>query len=102
MFRIVQECLTNACRYSQSEKVRISLGHASGRMHVEVRDWGIGFDPAQVEQGHFGLQGIRERAQLLGGVVVIEAAPDKGTRISVDIPIPPSIEEETATTAERS
>ena len=46
IFRIVQEGLTNACRYSQSEKVRISIERVEDRVHVEVRDWGIGFDPA--------------------------------------------------------
>jgi PAS domain S-box-containing protein len=101
IFRIVQEGLTNACRYSQSEKVRVSLEQVNNRVHVEVRDWGIGFDPARVERGHFGIQGIRERAQLLGGNVVIDAAPGKGTRIIVDLPLLPAIENGTAKTAEQ-
>ena len=92
----MQECLTNACRYSQSEKVRVELGQAGDRVHVEVRDWGIGFDPAQVEHGHYGLQGIRERARSLGGSAVIETAPGKGTRITVDLPLLPPIENGTA------
>lgn len=86
IFRIVQECLTNACRYSQSEKVRVELMKADDHVHIEVRDWGIGFDPTQVEKGHYGLRGIRERARLLEGSVVIESTPGQGTRICVDLP----------------
>jgi PAS domain S-box-containing protein len=86
VFRIVQECLTNACRYSQSETVRVELGRADDHVRIEVRDWGIGFNPAHVEQGHYGLQGIRERARLLDGAVVIESALGQGTYVSVVLP----------------
>jgi PAS domain S-box-containing protein len=87
VFRIVQECLTNACRYSQSEKVLVELGQAGGRVLIRVQDWGIGFDPAQVQGEHFGLRGIRERARLLGGSATVEAAPAKGTRVIVELPL---------------
>ena len=87
VFRIVQECLTNACRYSQSEKVRVELAQIDGRMHVNVEDWGIGFDPATVKGDHFGLRGIRERVRLLGGAVRIESAPQKGTHILAELPV---------------
>ena len=87
LFRVVQECLTNACRYSQSEKVRIELERTGDCVQVEVRDWGIGFEPAGVESGHYGLQGIRQRAQILGGSAVIDSAPGKGTRIRMDLPL---------------
>jgi len=87
VFRIVQECLTNACRYSQSEKVLVELGQAAGRVLIRVQDWGIGFDPAQVQGEHFGLRGIRERARLLGGSATVKAAPAKGTRVIVELPL---------------
>ena len=92
IFRVVQESLTNACRHSQSDKVRIELGRTDDRAYVEVRDWGIGFDPAQVTSGHYGLQGIRERAQVLGGSAVIDATAGEGTRIRVDLPLLPLVE----------
>ncbi len=88
MFRVVQEGLTNACRYGQSEKVRVELRREGDRVHVEVRDWGIGFDPANIESGHYGIQGICERARLLGGTARIETAPGQGTRIHVELPVP--------------
>jgi signal transduction histidine kinase len=88
VFRIVQEALTNARRYSGSQRVRIDLGrHKSGHLHLEVQDWGIGFSPEQVEEDCFGLEGIRERAHALGGEAVVESQPGKGTLIRVELPI---------------
>lgn len=87
LFRIVQEGLTNACRHSGSRKVRVELGQTGGRVRVEVRDWGVGFDPAQVPGGHFGLHGIRERARQLSGSAAIETAPQQGTRVIVELPL---------------
>jgi PAS domain S-box-containing protein len=92
VFRIVQECLTNACRYSQSDKVRVEVCQADDRVHIEVRDWGVGFDPAGVEQGHYGLRGIRERARLLGGSASIDSAPGKGVCVSIYLPLLPPLE----------
>jgi PAS domain S-box-containing protein len=87
VFRIVQESLTNACRHSQSRKVRIALVQQGDRLRIEVEDWGCGFDPAQVPKEHFGLEGIRERARLFGGRAAIDSAPGQGTRITVELPI---------------
>ena len=87
IFRIVQECLTNACRYSQSEKVRVEMALAGERVRAEVRDWGVGFDADHIEHGHYGIQGIRERVRLLGGSVVIDTAPGQGTRICAEFPL---------------
>ncbi len=89
VFRIVQECLTNACRYSHSGKVRIELDRTDGRVRIDVQDWGVGFNPAEVHGEHFGLQGISERARLLGGEAIIEAAVQQGVHIVVDVPLSP-------------
>jgi signal transduction histidine kinase len=88
VFRIVQEALTNARRYSGSPRVRIDLGrHKDGHLHLEVQDWGRGFSPDQVREDCFGLEGIRERAHVLGGEAVIQSAPGKGTLIRVELPV---------------
>jgi len=87
IFRIVQECLTNACRHSKSERVLVRLAQRGDRVRVEVRDWGVGFDPDAVRGLHFGLQGIRERARLLSGQAVIWSAPGQGCQILVDLPL---------------
>ena len=92
VFRIVQESLTNACRYSQSPKVSVELRRINGHVYVDVRDSGVGFDPANVPRDHFGLRGIRERARLLGGTAVIETAPRKGTHVAVELPLTPKVE----------
>jgi signal transduction histidine kinase len=88
IFRIVQESLTNACRHSQSERVRITLADRSGEIRITVRDWGVGFDFRRVAEGHFGLAGIKERARLFGGSAIIRSSPGKGTRIVVVLPMP--------------
>jgi signal transduction histidine kinase len=87
VFRIVQELLTNACRHSQTMKVRVELTQADGHLRVEVQDWGIGFDPTKVGEDCFGLQEVRERAELLGGRTAIDSAPGKGTRVLVELPL---------------
>jgi signal transduction histidine kinase len=91
LFRIVQEALTNACRYSQSQKVLVRLTQRGDRVRAEIRDWGVGFILADVRGQHFGLQGIQERARLISGRAIIRSIPGKGTRILIDLPlIPPA------------
>ena len=87
-FRIVQEGLTNACRHSRSEKVRLELVQEGQRLRIVIQDWGTGFEPAKADSSRHGLAGIRERAKLLGGQATIESTPGGGTRILVEIPIP--------------
>ena len=87
IYRIVQEALTNACKHSKSEKVTVSMTQEGQDVRLEVRDWGIGFDPESVVEGHFGLEGIRQRVRLLGGRLTIETAPGSGALIRVVVPI---------------
>ena len=87
IFRIIQESLTNARRYSQSERVLVRLTQRDRHIRIEVQDWGIGFDPKKVGEGHFGLEGIQERARLFGGSAAITSALGKGTRIVVQLPL---------------
>ena len=87
VYRIVQEGLTNAWKHSRSKKVNVGLVQRGDRLRIVIRDRGAGFDPRSVAEGRFGLEGIRERARLLGGGSLIESAPGKGTRIIVDLPV---------------
>jgi PAS domain S-box-containing protein len=87
IYRIVQESLSNACRHSGSSKARIELRQNDGRLRIEIRDWGRGFAVNESKEGSFGLEGIRERARLLGGSVSIESEPGEGTRVIVDLPL---------------
>ena len=85
IFRIIQESVNNARRYSRSNRVRIKLTQKNGHIQVEIQDWGVGFDVAGSERRPFGLEGIQERARAFGGRA-INSTPGKGTRIVVDLP----------------
>ncbi len=87
IFRIVQELFGNACRHSRSPRVRVALRERDGRIHLSVRDWGVGFDSEDTPKQRFGLQGVRERVRLLEGRVTIDSAPDEGTEVSVELPL---------------
>jgi PAS domain S-box-containing protein len=85
-FRIIQEGLTNARQHSCSKKVRVALARHDGVLRVEVRDWGCGFNPSEVRENRFGLEGIRERARLFGGNATIDTILGRGTCVSVELP----------------
>jgi PAS domain S-box-containing protein len=93
-FRIVQESLSNACRHSRSTIVIVELAQRDDRLHIKVRDQGVGFDPNAVEETRFGLRSIRERARLLGGRAEILSAPGSGTSITVELPVVLQADEE--------
>lgn len=87
LFRIAQEAINNVRRHSQTERVLISLECDAKDVRLEVRDWGVGFDPDAEQHGSFGLRGIRERAKVYNGNLKIDAAPAKGVRLVVDVPV---------------
>ena len=87
IYRIVQEGLTNARNHSKSKEILVSLKQRGDRLRIEIRDWGVGFDPKTVQENHFGLEGIRERARLLGGKCSIKSKPGEGTSIVVELPV---------------
>jgi PAS domain S-box-containing protein len=87
IYRIVQEALTNARLHSQSQKIAVSLVQRDDYLRVEIRDWGVGFDPQSAQENRFGLEGIRERARLLGGSCTVQSEPGKGTCIVVELPV---------------
>jgi len=87
IYRIVQEGLANACKHSRSKRVRVDLVQRGETLRITIQDRGIGFDPEKVEEEHFGLDGIRQRARLLGGSAVVTSAPKKGTSLVVELPL---------------
>jgi len=87
IFRIVQEALANAVSHSGSERIRVALVQQGDRLRIEVRDEGAGFDPARVEPGCFGLEGIRVRARLFGGNAAIQSSPSQGAHLVVELPL---------------
>jgi signal transduction histidine kinase len=91
LFRVCQEAMSNIARHAQAETVLIQLSESDGVIRIEIEDDGKGFEPGNVshaDRRHFGLMGIEERVEILGGKVRIESAPGKGTRIHLEIPLP--------------
>ena len=86
-YRVVQEALNNARKHSGTDRVRISLHKRRGRLEIEVRDYGCGYDVRAARKNGFGLQGMNERVRLLGGELLIHSEPGHGTTISVSLPI---------------
>ena len=90
IFRIVQESLSNVRRHAGAGAVRVSLEqHGENGLRIVVHDDGIGFNPTSVAEDRFGLEGIRQRAWLLGGEPVIESTVGGGTTVTVTLPIDP-------------
>lgn len=87
LFRICQEALTNIRKHSRAAHARVELSEEANHLRLAVSDDGVGFNPAEVTAHTFGLQGIRERARLLGGQATIDSAPGSGTRIIVELPL---------------
>jgi PAS domain S-box-containing protein len=87
VFRIVQEALSNIRKHSGSKSAVVKLLEHDGRLLLEVRDAGRGFHPEKVSGERFGLQGIRQRARLLGTTAEIISAPGQGTVVRVDLPL---------------
>ena len=85
--RIVGEALTNVRRHADATVVRVRAGTDDGRLVLEVRDNGRGFNPGAVADGTFGLSGMRERAAQIGAELEIESAPRQGTRVWLRVPI---------------
>lgn len=93
LYRIVQESINNALKYAQASELSVKLSQMSSsktpKIQLVITDNGIGMDVQEVDQTkHFGLLGMRERAQALNGTFVVKSLPNKGTKITVTIPQP--------------
>ncbi len=85
--RMISEGLLNVARHAQASQVWICVTQQGQGLTIEVRDNGLGFDPAALPQsGHYGLLGLRERARLLGGQFALLTAPGKGTTLRFLLP----------------
>lgn len=88
LFRIAQEALTNVARHARASQVDVLLAEIGSKLSLVIEDNGRGFFPERMEtSGHFGLIGIQERVDMLGGRLLIESKPNKGTSLRVEIPL---------------
>jgi len=88
LFRLLQESLANGFRHGGAVKQHLVLGTSDNRLEVTVRDDGKGFDPQTAEtEGHLGLEGMRERVEVLGGTFYVWSAVGQGTVVRAEIPL---------------
>ncbi len=90
LYRLVQECLTNAGKHSRARRLNLSLQSDDKRVRVRVEDDGVGFRVGEVlaDSRGLGLRGIKDRVELLGGRLELRSAPGRGTVIAVELPAP--------------
>jgi signal transduction histidine kinase len=87
VLRIAQESLSNVAKHAAASRVGVTLVYDGDEVVLDVRDDGVGFDPAR-PAGHssFGLRGMRQRAERLAGTLVVESRAEAGTAVSVRLP----------------
>ncbi len=88
IYRVAKEALQNIFKHSKATSVKLLLGFADKKIRLSVQDDGVGFNPetAQGKPLAFGLAGMRERAALLGGTLVLRSAPGKGAAVILELP----------------
>jgi signal transduction histidine kinase len=91
LLRIGQEAISNAVKHSEAKHIEVTLGFSAREVSIRVKDDGCGFDPveSQADGRHFGIVGLRERAQELGAVLRLASAPGHGTEVILNFPITP-------------
>ncbi len=92
LLRIAQEALTNVQRHARATEFHARLSFASDSLQLALADNGQGFDPARKPDG-FGLRGMRERVEAMGGSFTVESRPGAGTRIAVVLTLPSPTDE---------
>jgi signal transduction histidine kinase len=88
VYRIGYEAIRNACVHSQASKLEVTLTYAE-ELGVRVSDNGVGIDPSVADRGkdgHFGLQGMRERAARIAGNLTVTGSPASGTEVKLVVP----------------
>ena len=85
LLRILQEALNNVRKHADATVVRVLVNSDAETASLTVTDNGRGFEPGGVPEGRYGLQSMRERAELIGGRLAVESHPQDGTRVRVDV-----------------
>lgn len=93
LFRVAQEALTNVARHSQASRVGLSIRKIPGGVRMEIHDNGQSFDVEKAllasSNKRLGLIGMKERIEMVGGSLVINSSPGRGTTVCTDIPVNP-------------
>ena len=88
IFRIIQEALTNVIRHAGATRATIAFSLSDGQLQIVVADDGKGSDMRVHKSGHYGVRGMQERAESLGGSVQFGASPGGGLSVQVRLPMP--------------
>ena len=91
LLRIAQEAVTNVLKHAGASRIRVKLHMEARRLFLRIVDNGRGFeqqDAFSSQGGHFGLIGMRERAERLGGELRLASQPGGGTEVEVKVPLP--------------
>jgi signal transduction histidine kinase/ligand-binding sensor domain-containing protein len=90
VYRIAGESMRNAFRHADAKQIEVEIHYDERRLRVRVRDDGKGIDPKLLSddgrEGHFGLRGMRERAELIGGKLTVWSELDAGTEVELSLP----------------
>jgi signal transduction histidine kinase len=88
LYRVAQEAIANVVRHARAKELRVTLERADGQMTLTVADDGVGFETDVVNTAvHFGLKGIEERVEMIGGRVSVDSGPGLGTTVRVAIQV---------------
>jgi signal transduction histidine kinase len=87
VYRLVQEALTNVVKHADADRVIVEIVEQGTKLSVTVHDDGSGFDPKQRKNGGFGLIGMNERVELVGGRLEIDSRPGGGTTVRAWLPV---------------
>ena len=90
VYRMVQESLTNIGKYAQARKVLVTVHQYPTHVAVQIRDDGVGFDPAGISRSSHGLVGMRQRVEAAGGRLTVSSRPGEGTHVSATLPSVPT------------
>jgi PAS domain S-box-containing protein len=88
LFRVLQEALHNAAKYSGAKRIEVQLREDEGEIHLLVSDLGRGFDLETAKEGRgLGLTSMQERVRLIKGIIAIQSKPMGGTTVHVRVPL---------------
>ena len=90
IFRIAQEAVVNAVKHARAQMIWVGLEIRDRVLHLTIKDDGKGFEPSDTSSaraGHFGIVGMKERTERLGGTFSLTSRPGSGTQVEVVVPI---------------
>jgi signal transduction histidine kinase len=87
LYRIVQEGLTNIAKHADPSRASVFVTPKNGNVLLVLEDDGHGFDPSSMRGGGIGLEGMRERVELLEGRLTVESSAETGTTLVVEVPV---------------